>query len=124
MTTPSTTAPMTLDVSQTARVPFSRLVSVELRKMFDTRAGRWLLISIAASTALVLVIQLWVVLAQDLTVTLQRLRGWRQHPDDHPAAGSRHHVGDQRVEPAHGDGDLHPRAVAQPLPRREVREHR
>ena len=50
-------------------MPFTRLVQVELRKMFDTRAGRWLLISIAAFTALVLVIQLWVVLAQDLTVT-------------------------------------------------------
>ena len=46
-------------------MPFARLVSVELRKMFDTRAGRWLLISIAAFTALVLIIQLWVVLAQD-----------------------------------------------------------
>lgn len=34
---------MTLDVSQTQRVPFGRLVSVELRKMADTRAGRWLL---------------------------------------------------------------------------------
>jgi len=43
-------------------------VRVELRKMADTRAGRWLLISIAALTALVLVIQLSVVLAQDLTV--------------------------------------------------------
>lgn len=60
---------MTLDVSQTPRVPFTRLVQVELRKMFDTRAGRWLLIAIAGITALVLVIQLWVVLAQDLTVT-------------------------------------------------------
>ena len=67
----ATSAPMTLDVSQTARVPFSRLVSVELRKMFDTRAGRWLLISIAAFTALVLIIQLWVVLAQDQTVTFE-----------------------------------------------------
>jgi ABC-type transport system involved in multi-copper enzyme maturation permease subunit len=28
-------------------IPFSRLLKVELRKMFDTRAGRWLLISIA-----------------------------------------------------------------------------
>ncbi len=65
-----TTAPtMTLDVSQTAKVPFARLVSVELRKMFDTRAGRWLLISIGAFTALVLIIQLWVVLANDLTVS-------------------------------------------------------
>ncbi len=71
MTSPVTasTAPLTLDVSQTPRVPFGRLVSVELRKMFDTRAGRWLLISIAAFTALVLVIQLWVVLAQDQTVS-------------------------------------------------------
>ncbi len=65
----TSTAPFALDVSQTARVPFSRLVSVEIRKMFDTRAGRWLLISIAAFTALALIIQLWVVLAQDQTVS-------------------------------------------------------
>lgn len=70
-----TTAPMadsatgfTLDISGTRPVPFGRLVAVELRKMADTRAGRWLLISIAAVTALVLVIQLSVVLTQDLTV--------------------------------------------------------
>ncbi|MDX6317304.1 MAG: hypothetical protein QOD35_704, partial [Nocardioidaceae bacterium] len=30
------------------RVPFSRLVRVELRKSYDTRAGFWLLVSIAA----------------------------------------------------------------------------
>jgi len=58
----------TIDLSGTAPLPFGRLVRVELRKMADTRAGRWLLISIAALTALVLVIQLSVVLAQDLTV--------------------------------------------------------
>lgn len=34
-------------------VPFTRLVAVELRKLVDTRAGRWLLIGIAALTALV-----------------------------------------------------------------------
>ena len=39
----SATAPMTLDVSQTRSIPFSRLVSVEIRKMADTRAGIWLL---------------------------------------------------------------------------------
>ncbi len=39
----STTEPLTLDVSQTRRVPFGRLVSVEIRKMADTRAGIWLL---------------------------------------------------------------------------------
>jgi ABC-2 type transport system permease protein len=63
----SATAPATtLDVSQTHGVPFGRLVSVELRKLADTRAGRWLLISIAALTLLVLIIQMSVVLAQDL----------------------------------------------------------
>jgi ABC-2 type transport system permease protein len=43
----------TLDVSGTAAVPFSRLVTVEIRKMTDTRAGKWLLIAIAAITLLV-----------------------------------------------------------------------
>ncbi len=32
-----------LDVAGTPRVPFARLVRTELRKMSDTRAGRWLL---------------------------------------------------------------------------------
>lgn len=41
---------MTLDVSGTKPVPFSRLTSVELRKMSDTRAGMWLLISIVLIT--------------------------------------------------------------------------
>jgi ABC-2 type transport system permease protein len=40
-----------LDLSHTARVPLSRLVGVELRKMADTRAGMWLLIAIAVITA-------------------------------------------------------------------------
>src|SRR5689334_19443540 len=52
----ATTAPSTLDVSGTPKVSFSRLVKVELRKTVDTRAGLWLLISIALLTALVLVI--------------------------------------------------------------------
>jgi ABC-2 type transport system permease protein len=60
------TAPTTLDVSNTPAVPFGRLVRVELRKLADTRAGRWLLISIAALTLLVLIIQLSVVLGQGL----------------------------------------------------------
>ena len=64
-----TSARATLDVSGTQRVPFLRLVAVELRKMADTRAGRWLLIAIAALTLLVLIIQMWVVVAQELDVT-------------------------------------------------------
>ncbi|AXG15106.1 ABC transporter permease subunit [Intrasporangium calvum] len=40
----------------TAAIPFSRLLLVELRKMVDTRAGRWLLIGIGAVIALALTI--------------------------------------------------------------------
>jgi ABC-type transport system involved in multi-copper enzyme maturation permease subunit len=58
----------TLDVSQTPAVSFGSLTRVELRKLADTRAGRWLLISIAGLTLLVLIIQMSVVLGQDLEV--------------------------------------------------------
>ena len=37
-----------LDISSTPRVPFGRLVRVELRKSLDTRAGRWFAGSIVA----------------------------------------------------------------------------
>ena len=40
----------------TTAVPFVRLIGLELRKMFDTRAGRWLLIAIGAIIATTLVI--------------------------------------------------------------------
>ena len=40
----------------TAGVPFGRLVHVELRKMLDTRAGRWLMIGIGAIIAIALTI--------------------------------------------------------------------
>lgn len=40
-----------MDVSATPRTPFTRLVGVELRKMYDTRAGLWLLGSIVVVTA-------------------------------------------------------------------------
>lgn len=62
----TTVAPATLDVSGTAPTPFYRLLRTELRKTYDTRSGLWLLISIAVVTALVMVIQVWVALAQDL----------------------------------------------------------
>ena len=46
-------APVTTPARRTAaRVPFGRLVAVELRKMFDTRAGFWLMASIAAAALL------------------------------------------------------------------------
>jgi ABC-2 type transport system permease protein len=46
----------TLDVDATAEVPFWRLVRVELRKSYDTRAGFWLLVSIAGVVGLMLAI--------------------------------------------------------------------
>ncbi len=45
-----------LDVSDTPAVPFTRLVSVELRKALDTRAGRWFTASIVALCLVVVVI--------------------------------------------------------------------
>ena len=41
---------------QVPRVPLSRLVKVELRKLMDTRAGKWLLITIALLTVAAMVI--------------------------------------------------------------------
>jgi ABC-2 type transport system permease protein len=67
----STTAGLghALDLSSTRPTPFGRLVRVELRKAWDTRAGLWLLISIAVLTAAVMAIQLAVVVTQDLQVS-------------------------------------------------------
>ncbi|RYE77501.1 MAG: hypothetical protein EOO74_06785, partial [Myxococcales bacterium] len=45
-----------LDISGTKPVSLATLVKVEIRKMWDTRAGLWLLIAIAAITLLVLTI--------------------------------------------------------------------
>jgi ABC-2 type transport system permease protein len=45
-----------LDISGTPRIPLTRLVKVELRKLADTRAGKWLLIAIALITGAIIVI--------------------------------------------------------------------
>ena len=45
-----------LDITGTPRVPMSRLVRVEVRKMADTRAGMWLLIGVAALAGVVMTI--------------------------------------------------------------------
>lgn len=46
------TAQMSIDITSTSRPPFARLVGVELRKTWDTRAGVWLLAAIVAITGL------------------------------------------------------------------------
>lgn len=56
---------MTLDVSETRKVPFGRLVSVEVRKMADTRAGLWLLALTVLITAVFMVIFFAVAEPQD-----------------------------------------------------------
>ena len=58
---------MTLDVSQTQAVPFTRLVSVEMRKMADTRAGLWLLGLIVGITAAIMLIFFFVADGADRT---------------------------------------------------------
>lgn len=61
----------TMDISATKPTPFARLIRLELRKMVDTRAGLWLLVATGLVTALVLVIQLWVGVAQDLPLSMR-----------------------------------------------------
>lgn len=60
-----------LDISSTRPVPFARLVKVELRKSYDTRAGLWLLIVTAALTMLAMAIVLAVTTTQDEPITFE-----------------------------------------------------
>jgi ABC-type transport system involved in multi-copper enzyme maturation permease subunit len=60
--------PGLIDISNTRRTPFSRLVTVELRKSYDTRSGFWLLASMAIVTVLTLGIMLIVAATNDSAV--------------------------------------------------------
>ncbi|MCW2764286.1 MAG: hypothetical protein JWO11_245 [Nocardioides sp.] len=64
MTSPAN-PPATLDISSTQPIPFARLVAVELRKSYDTRAGLWLLIAIGSIALLTEGIVLAVTVVQD-----------------------------------------------------------
>ncbi len=69
LTEPATT-PGLIDITGSRRVPFSRLVKVELRKMFDTRAGLWLGLITALLIVLAMAITLLVVgLDDDIAIT-------------------------------------------------------
>lgn len=68
----SATAPdstRTLDLAGTAPIPFHRLVAVELRKSYDTRAGFWLLMTIGLLILLAEGIALVVTVVQDVWMT-------------------------------------------------------
>lgn len=56
--TPEAPQPMRLDVSGTSNPSFGRITWVEMRKMVDTLAGRWLVISMGILTVVVMAIQL------------------------------------------------------------------
>ena len=66
MSTSTSTAPLTFDVSETRGIPFGRLFAVELRKSADTRAGRWLIGITVGAALLTDVIFLIVVAAKDI----------------------------------------------------------
>src|SRR5690554_2474591 len=61
----------TIDTSKQT-IPFARLIRVELRKMFDTRSGFWLMISTGILIALTLAITLLVVGLDDGTTITAR----------------------------------------------------
>src|SRR6478735_733943 len=64
----STTSPglgHALDISSTTRTPFVRLVRVELRKSYDTRAGFWLLLTIGLLVLAAEIIAVAVTAVQD-----------------------------------------------------------
>jgi ABC-type transport system involved in multi-copper enzyme maturation permease subunit len=61
---------LTLDVSTTRPPSFRRLVGVELRKSYDTRAGFWLLVAIGGVVLVVLAIATTITVVQDEPVLL------------------------------------------------------
>jgi hypothetical protein len=51
-TTAQSATPLTPARTVSARIPLPRIIGVELRKMFDTRAGSWLMASIVITSVL------------------------------------------------------------------------
>lgn len=63
------TTPTQIDLSATPPTPFHRLVRVELRKSYDTRAGFWLLMVIGLLVLVTEVVVLAVTTVQDAPIT-------------------------------------------------------
>lgn len=71
----STTAQSTIDLTRPG-IPFGRMVSVEVRKMFDTRGGLWLFICTGGLMVLLMALILLVMALEDgATITAN---GWMQ----------------------------------------------
>ncbi|MGW5079940.1 ABC transporter permease [Micromonospora echinospora] len=69
MTTTAVPTAPALHEAVAAGPSLARLTAVELRKLADTRAGRWLLIAIGLIAAVIVVVQLFVLDAPDQTFT-------------------------------------------------------
>ena len=91
--------------------------------MVDTRAGPWLLISTGLVTALVLVIQLWVAVANDLSLDFGDFMVGHEHADGRSSCRSSGSWWSPGVEPADGAGDVRPGALPDDRGGREVRRH-
>ena len=61
--------PGAIDVGGTRRTPFSRLVGVEVRKSYDTRAGMWLLVITGILVTIVMAVTLVVTVTQDVAAS-------------------------------------------------------
>ncbi|MGH3175825.1 MAG: ABC transporter permease, partial [Streptosporangiaceae bacterium] len=59
-------------------VPFARLFTAELRKLADTRSGRWLLIAVLATTPLVVAVML--IVAEPRNLTYEKFVDFTQTP--------------------------------------------
>jgi ABC-type transport system involved in multi-copper enzyme maturation permease subunit len=74
----TTAPPVTIDTDRPG-IPLGRLVAVEVRKSFDTRAGRWLSISILGLCAVVMLVVAFLVTPngdfQDFAFFLQSMGG-------------------------------------------------
>lgn len=67
------TAPMTLDLSKSGPIPFGRLVTVEWRKMVDTKSGIWLMAITGGLLALVMALVVLIVGLNDGQVSARDL---------------------------------------------------
>ena len=96
MTTIDTTAAVAATpgpVTTHRAIPLSRIVTTELRKMFDTRSGFWLMASIGILALLATAAV--IVFSTDAGMTYSSFVTAVGYPDDGRAAGHRDPVGDQ-----------------------------
>ena len=105
-----------------AGIPLTRIIAVELRKMFDTRSGFWLMASIVITRRAGHRRRHPV--RPGRRAHLRHLRRGDRLPDGGHPADDRDPVGHQRVEPAQRPDDVHPGPAPRPgdrAPRRSPR---